>query len=402
MQPSQSRRAITPDRQRLAALLVDDSALAAWDGTDPEERELWALAIDEGVDCLLASRLLREGGNGWHDAGRRTARAALTCATVVEEVRRRELERVTRAFARRGIRVLLLKGAAWAYTLYPAPALRPRFDTDLLIDAADREPTERLLLSLGYQPAVESVMALASAQRHYERIGEHAVEHFVDLHWRVTNPLAFAAALPFARLWDRSVSITSLGDARTLCPADALLLACLHRLAHHGDDSALLWLMDIHLLACALRAGDWDDFVNEAQRNRLSAVCVRSLARARDQFGTGVPAAVGQALAEGPSASVEAAFLGRGVSPLGVLVSDWRAVGTWAGRVRLLRDHACPPPSYVRARYGSGHSTWVLPFLYVHRGVTGLGRWTVSHVHGFLSRASAPDHPHTPAPPADS
>lgn len=381
MQSSPSRRSIVPDRPRLAALLVDDAALAAWNGTDLEERELWTLAIDEGVDCLLASRLLREGGKGWHDEARRTARAALVRATVVEEVRRRELARVARAFAESGIGVLLLKGAAWAYTLYPAPALRPRLDTDLLIDVKDREPAERLLLSLGYQPAVESVMALASAQRHYARTDDHEVEHFVDLHWRVTNPLAFADALPFARLWERSVRIASIGDARTLCPTDALLLACLHRLAHHGDDSALLWLMDIHLLASGLRADAWDDFRKEAETARLRSVCAQSLTRARDQLGTRLPADVGQWLAAGPSAGIEDVFLGRGVSPLGLLGSDWRASGTWARRLRLLRDHVCPPAPYIRARYGSRHAA-PLPFLYAHRALTGLTRWWARHRDG--------------------
>jgi len=43
-----------------------------------------------------------------------------------------ELREVLAALAGAGLPVLLLKGAALAYTLYPEPHLRDRSDTDLL------------------------------------------------------------------------------------------------------------------------------------------------------------------------------------------------------------------------------------------------------------------------------
>jgi hypothetical protein len=60
-----------------------------------------------------------------HQSYRRTAVEAL--------VQQRELnERLLPAFAAAQIPVLLLKGAALAHTLYPAPGLRPMVDLDLL------------------------------------------------------------------------------------------------------------------------------------------------------------------------------------------------------------------------------------------------------------------------------
>lgn len=395
-----------PGVTELAALLVDDDALAAWQGAGA--RELWALAAREGVECLLAQRL-QSGGRPPVDVSRtardlasRTARDVLARATVLEELRRRELVRLTGAFADSGVRVLLMKGGAWAYTLYSTPILRSRLDTDLLVGEWDRDAAHRVLLALGYEPAVESVMVLASAQRHYGCLDAHGAEHFVDLHWRATSPLTFANALPFARLWPRSVPIAALGGARTLSDADALMLACLHRLAHHGDDSTLRWLMDIHLLAGGLRSPDWAVVVHEARFNGLSAVCARSLARARERFGTRAPAGVIESLAADRSPAIDPVFLGRGVSPLGIFVSDWRAVGTWAGRLRLLRDHLCPAPSYIRARYGGRHPQWALPLLYVHRGVTGLGRWLAGHVRSLFTRTPSTARPHSPALPPGS
>jgi hypothetical protein len=242
-------------------------------------------------------------------------------------------------------------------------------------------------------------MVLASGQRHYGLIDRHGAEHFVDLHWRVTNPLAFAGALPFGRLWRRSVPIAPLGGARTPSPVDAVMLASLHRVAHHGDESPLRWLMDIHLLAGRLKSTEWADLVREARLNRLSAVCARSLARVRVRFGTDVPAGVIESLAADSPAAIEPVFLGRGVSPLGVFLSDWRAVGSWAGRLRLLRDHLCPPMSYIRARYGDRHPAWVLPVLYLHRAATGVAHWVAAHVATLVSRRSSTARPHSPALP---
>jgi hypothetical protein len=358
--------------EELGRILVDDSAFAVCAGSYAQQRALWEMAVRHSVHVLLAWRIAEDTSDRWHSEWRATSRDALARAIVLEELQRRELARLTVAFSDVAIPALLLKGSAWAYTLYARPLLRPRDDTDVLVNASTRDRAEHLLLSLGYEPAVESRMELASAQRHYGRVDEHQVAHPLDLHWRVTNPLVFGDALPFERLWQRSVAVPVPG-ARTLCGVDALLLACLHRLAHHGSESALLWLMDVHLLASSLAPGEWDDFTNEAGRSRLRGVCAHSLLRAVEYFSTPVPAHIGTWLADACEMP-ERVFLGNGVSPLGVLISDWRAVGTWAGRLRLMKDHVCPPRSYMDARYGPRHPL-MLPLLYGQRAIAGLRRW---------------------------
>ena len=67
-------------------------------------------------------------------------------------VRAAELRAVLEALARQGLPVLLLKGAALAYTLYPEPHLRNRCDADLLLPSRDEaECAGRVLQTLGYQ-----------------------------------------------------------------------------------------------------------------------------------------------------------------------------------------------------------------------------------------------------------
>ena len=56
--------------------------------------------------------------------------------SAIELLRKHELVRVLEALARAEVATLLLKGTALAYSLYPAPTLRPRADTDVLISTA--------------------------------------------------------------------------------------------------------------------------------------------------------------------------------------------------------------------------------------------------------------------------
>ncbi len=153
------------------------------------------------------------------------------------------------AFAAAGVDALLMKGAGLAHTVYSAPYLRARVDTDVLIepDAVDR--AEQVLAAAGWHRPVERHVELTAAQRHYTRDHARGPLDHLDLHWRIANPLVFARALSFAELRGRAIPVPGLGPhARTLGLADALLLACLHRVAHHADEIQLLWLWDVHLL----------------------------------------------------------------------------------------------------------------------------------------------------------
>lgn len=361
------------DLRALCGVLAEDDTLREI-GRDPTvQRRVWDLAVRNYLHLCLAWRLASEPGASWSDQVRGDARAMLAAAAVLEELQRRELTAVITALVDAGIQAVLLKGAAWAYQVYPQPMLRSRDDTDLLISAADRDRAARVLLALGYEAANENRAELATAQRHFRRVDARQFAHPIDLHWRVTNPLVFADALPFARVWPRSVPIAPLGGARALCPVDALLLGCLHRLAHHGDDSDLIWVYDIHWLATRLTAEESGELVEQAAANRLSGACLQGLSRSIEAFGTRVPAATLSALAAAEGAADDVFFQPR-VSPLELLASDWRTLDTWSGRCRLLRAHVFPERAYMASKYGTRNPV-LLPLLYAHRALTGLPRW---------------------------
>lgn len=335
---------------------------------------LWASAANDDVDVLFAARLLEAAGPLPGDL-RRRAEQRIADAHLRDLLRHRELCRISAAFADAGIQVLLLKGAGLAATLYPAPHLRPSRDVDLFIDRASLDGAAGALAACGYRRMREPDGDLARAQYHYVRADSEGLNHFVDLHWRVSDARPFGDALPFADAWRRSVAVPSIGAAaRTLGDTDALLLACIHRIAHHHDAPDLRWLLDIHLLAGRLAADEWMEFVDRAGVARMGAVVARGLALAQDRFGTVVPTGLITRLGRSATIEASARFIGGGARFVDVVRADLASVGRWADRARLLQEHLFPSRRYMRARY-AGAPAWLLPLAYLDRIVRGAPKW---------------------------
>jgi Uncharacterised nucleotidyltransferase len=299
-------------------------------------------------------------------------------AAVLEEVRRAELTRVLAALADGRLPAVLFKGGALAYAAYPAPYLRPRLDHDLLVRESDVPAVRACLEKAGYEPAVETSGALITAQCHYTRFDRAGVRHALDIHWRPFNAPRFTDLLTFDEVKGSARPLTALApDAVAPSPVHHLLIACVHRIAHHADSPDLLWLYDIHLLASAMDGRDLMALVDLASRKRVLSACLRGIRLARACYATPLPDAVCERFAEEPALAKEeglSVYLD-GTRPLALqAVTDMRALGGWRARGRLLREHLLPPPAYMRARYGT--RGWLaLPFLYVYRVCRGAPGW---------------------------
>ena len=103
-----------------------------------------------GLHLLVARRLREPAFSSWPREVRADFDRELRNAVVVEEARRGETVRCLDGLARAGVSGLLFKGTPLAYTHYPAPWLRPRVDTDLLVPEAERQAAARTLEALGY------------------------------------------------------------------------------------------------------------------------------------------------------------------------------------------------------------------------------------------------------------
>jgi len=378
-----------PLTEQLCRMLRGDAP--DWPRDAASADALLAAATDHGVAPLVASRLTRLPGTPCPPWVREPFEAALRDQAVEEQVTRLETRRLLDALATAGLSPLLFKGGALAFTHYDDPALRPRVDLDLLVRPAEVRAASATLTALGYRAALtitdEMVRAAAgptaidgyfpSSQIPFTRAGAHGTHLEVDLHWRPTIPQTLAQVFDPDALHAASVEVPALGpQARAFGPTHALVLACLHRLAHHHGVERLIWLYDLHLLATRLEAEGARSVVRMAREHRVAGICADGLARAAACVGTALPAGLLEALRAAAEAGPEpsALYLNTQVRPVDVLRADLGTVASWRGRLRLVREHLFPPSAYVLKRYGLTSRVW-LPALYAHRAAAGARRW---------------------------
>ena len=292
--------------------------------------------------------------------------------TITEMVRSQEMVRVLDALAAEGVSSLLMKGTALAFTTYASPNLRPRVDTDFLISEEYRERAERTLCRLGYTRGARISGKLIEYQAPYFREDTHGVSNVLDLHWRVSNRQSLAVAFDFDELASRSVPVLDLGpNAYALGPLDALLVACIHGPAHHDEkDRPLIWTYDVYLLAEALSGPEWEDLVRCAEERGIRKLCLAALLESRECYGTRVPESAIRALS-GATGERSARLLDPRRRDF--LWEDLASLDGWTNKLRFLQEAAFPSPAYLRERY-SIESHWMLPALYVHRGLSGIIR----------------------------
>jgi hypothetical protein len=333
-------------------------------------------AIEHGVCALLARRHAREGSPAWPTGLRRRLRAHLAAAAAAEVLRRLEVERVVSAFARGGVPSVLLKGTPLAYTHYPQPWLRPRADTDVLIIPERRSASAEAMTQAGYHRGIGFGGELVTHQDEWERVDEQGLRHVFDIHTRIANPHLFARLLEFPELVRRSVPVPALGPgARALGVVDALLLAGIHRAAHHHGANRLIWLYDISLLLGTMNANDLRSVVSLATSKGIRAVTGDAITEACVRFSVPVPSEL-TALEVLPPGRPEAtaSFLEPGRAKVDILLADLRALPGWGQRARLVVEHLFPPADFMRKAYPRLHPV-ILPLAYTHRILTGVAKW---------------------------
>jgi hypothetical protein len=352
-------------KEQLAAALRGDAATLSDGLVDAAEAHL--------VDALLARRVASQPAPLPSPAtARLTALAAAHAALSVAHDR--ELTRVLAHLESGGVSPMVIKGAHLAHTIYPSPDLRPRGDTDLVIAPDQQAAVGVVLAGAGYRPLVHVRGRLILGQCHFLRTDDLGVVHALDVHWRVAAPLVFRHVLPAAALRLSRVPLPALGpEAWGPRPAHALIVACVHLVAHHRHSPLLLWLYDIARLAQAFDEGEARVFLETAAAGGVCAVCADALNQARVYFdGPELESLATRAETAGRARAEPSARMLTAARPIDEVWLDLRVSEGWRERASLLREHLWPEADYMRAtRAGAG---W-LPFAYARRALAGAGKW---------------------------
>lgn len=292
---------------------------------------------------------------------------------ILEPFRREEVARVLDALEGAGVRALVFKGTALAYTCYPEPWLRPRLDTDLLIRRGDVETACRVFERLGCTRTLRTAGEHVTHQLTYVS-AQHGLHIAFDVHWKLSDPQAFVDLFSFEELEREARPVPALARAaKALGDEHALLVACTHRVAHHYDREVLIDLYDIDLLARRLGGRAWDRVVTMATAKRIRQVTLRGLELASSRLGTEVPDRVRRELSSPTAQEPTTAYLATGLRKIDILRADLAQLG-WRGRLRLLREHLFPSPAFVLRSFGRTQPL-LLPALYVIRIARGASAW---------------------------
>ena len=159
-----------------------------------------------------------------------------------------ELQHVLAALADAQIRVMVLKGAEIATSLYPRPELRPFNDIDLMVQPKDLAAAIAILEKLGYHYHQEYRFEAISRRRAaFVYVKEVLAGHLAfEIH---TSPHCNEMGVSFdtAQIWQRARSIIVADmSAYGMGLEDLLLYLCWHYRSH--EFGRLIWLYDIALL----------------------------------------------------------------------------------------------------------------------------------------------------------
>lgn len=329
-------------------------------------------------------------------------------AAVAQGARReKELLCVLEALQGANVPVLVLKGAAFSYTVYPDPAVRPMADVDLLVRRERLPDVRRALEALGYVHRPEPRGRWNPFNTEFTGETSFYVSRYgrtwcTDLHWQLVANEMFqrGANLDGEGLWARAVPFR-IGEASALClsPEDALAHACLHVTTHGFRHQ--LGTVDVLRMTSAASL-DWKEFVGRVKVSRIAVACYFPLWQAERQWCASVPEWVLSALRPGPvrrSLGRRLASAGRDSAPGGG--HAWEHF-VWLFAVDRLRDLArlllwlmWPGRSWLRERYAARSSGqawgWVVlhPLLVLREGVRSLGAVTGRVLRGRLTRSKS-------------
>ena len=342
----------------------------------PPHGPLARLATVQGFDTLLWSKLCQ---SNTHRELTNRLEEQVMLEVARAGLRQQTARDICERFAASGIRCVLLKGSAFAYTLYEKPWHRPSADVDVLVSAADAQGAYELLRS-SHTPAVQMTGRLVSYQQSFSDPAQPLAPD-IDLHWRLSNTQLFAHSYEFEELWAERIPLPEISSsAFGLSDTHALLHACMHRAGHRraplyfeGQSlpavDRLIWLEDIERLWIRLATDARFVVGPEAQARGIAAVVLDAISAAlQDTPAEGANRHFGLMRADlEPDRS---AVLLSG-NPLRGFMSDLAALSTWADRIQLIRDHTLPDRNYMAARYRT-QSTTELLLAYARRLLGGL------------------------------
>jgi hypothetical protein len=174
----------------------------------------------------------------------------------------KQLRDIIAAFEEQGVRVLVLRGPALAFSLYPDPAMRPSGDLDLLVLPGQVVQARNILESLGYTCLAKRFETARDFFReecfvHQRNPGNTFPVDLHWVHWELHPFFKGSEEVDIEDLFRRAWRVETPTLAfETLHPVDYLIHSAIHLIMIHKNEMRLSWIYDTALLAQHLRVPD--------------------------------------------------------------------------------------------------------------------------------------------------
>ena len=203
------------------------------------------------------------------------------------------LRRVVAQLAAANIRVMLLKGAALATTIYPSFANRPMGDLDILVAPADAQRAWTLMRDAGWRLELPGGAEFHNSHHHLPGLLDpEGLDVVLEIH-RAMLPSKGPFSLSEAELW-RDAQAVQLGATEVWVPSHhhELLHLCVHFAWSHAlIEGVGRTVRDVSTL---LESGSthWPALIDLANRTKAATCVYWTLAMSQTLSGARVPADV--------------------------------------------------------------------------------------------------------------
>ncbi|MDX9993535.1 MAG: nucleotidyltransferase family protein [Anaerolineales bacterium] len=373
----------------LAGLVLTGESDSVQGLPEDQLQNLIGLALQEGLAPLLYWRLSKSGYfSSLPVPIRDTLRAAYAATWAQNQNILRELAKISGAFERAGIPLVVLKGACFLLTLYEDIGLRPMGDLDLLVPAARFDLALQTAQALGYQDQIpEPAPGLRAMLNHEVCLQKPGLTFALEIHHSLVADKTYSYAVPVDWFWTQSEPLSApapgarFGALLMLSPEAQLLYAASHAMLQHGGQrSPLRWFYDIDRLVRYYQPRlDWNLVLAQAVRFEWGSALAAALDQAVDYFDTPIPDPVRRALSA-LSDRHQDLVSQKQTQPATHTLLEYQTFKTMnrEARFRFVLALAFPAPVYMRWRYRF-QSVWLLPWYYLRRalGILKDGLWTL-------------------------
>ena len=207
------------------------------------------------------------------------------------------LSRVLAFLREENIKVIALKGAALAESVYGNPALRPMSDVDLLVRKEDLPRVNERLRLLGYTTEVNYLDCLKTSDNSYLNsiMMHNTTSPPLHVHWHLANStiptFTYSSRIEMERIWQEAIP-ARVADVESLVLAPHHLLIHLseHALRPNHSLGKLIFLCDIHEAIRTYRDQlNWGLLKEEAFRFNLNRQLYHCLRLTSQVLGADVP-----------------------------------------------------------------------------------------------------------------